>query len=131
MTRLKITLLTGRSIDQGVSKELGKLTKEYEKSVAVCELDPEDVKLLNLKAKENVRVLTESGSIVLRAAESKRAPHRGVAYIPYGPWANVVIGPETSGTGMPSYKGVRAEVEPAGDEGVSGIRELLKSIHGK
>jgi len=131
MARLKITLLTGRSIDQGVGKELGKLTKEYENSVAVCELDPEDIKVLNLKEKENVRVLTESGSVVLRAAESKRAPHRGVAYIPYGPWANVVIGAETSGTGMPSYKGVPAEVEPARSEAVLRIHELLRSLYGK
>jgi formylmethanofuran dehydrogenase subunit D len=131
MARLKITLLTGRSIDQGVGKELGKLTKEYENSVAVCELDPEDIKVLNLKEKENVRVLTESGSVVLRAAESKRAPHRGVVYVPYGPWANVVIGAETSGTGMPSFKGVPAEVEPARDEAVPRIHELLRSLYGK
>ena len=131
MAKLKMTLLTGRSIDQGVGKELGKLTKEYENSVAVCELDPEDIKALDLQQKENVRVTTNSGSVVLRTAESKRSPHQGVAYVPYGPWVNVIIGTETSGTGMPSYKGVPVEIEPAGNEHVKNARELLQSLYGK
>ena len=131
MAKLKITLLTGRSIDQGVGKELGKLTKEYENSVAVCELDPKDIKTLNLQQKENVRVTTNSGSVILRAAESKCSPHQGAAYVPYGPWVNIIIDTETSGTGMPSFKGVPAEVEPAGNEYVKNARELLHSLYGK
>jgi len=131
MAKLKITILSGRSINQGVGKELGKFTKEYENSVAVCELDPEDFKTLNLKQKENVCVTTNSGSVILRAAESKRSPHQGVVYVPYGPWVNVIIGTETSGTGMPSYKGVPAEVEPAGNGHVKSARELLQGLYGK
>ncbi len=131
MVRLKVTLLTGRSINQGVGKELSKFSKEYEESVAICELDPEDLNLLDVCGEENVRVITESGSIILKAVESRRAPHRGVAYVPYGPWANVLIGSETAGTGMPSFKGVPAEVELAGTQRVTGMRDLLLSLYGK
>ncbi len=131
MAKLKITLLTGRTIEQGVGKELGKLTKEYQNSVAICELDPEDIKALNLQYQENVRLTTNSGSVTLRTVESKGSPHQGVAYVPYGPWVNTIIGTETSGTGMPSYKGVPAEIEPAGNEQVKSARELLRDLYGK
>jgi len=131
MPKVEVTLLTGRTITQGVGKELGKLSEEYLASVAICELDPEDLKLLNARANENVRVTTEFGSIVLKAKESQRAPHPGVAYIPYGLWANTIIGPRTHGTGMPSFKGVPAEIEPAQMEETLGVRELLRNIYGK
>jgi len=39
-----VTLLTGRTIEQGVGKEQGKASKEYEESVSVCYMDPEDMK---------------------------------------------------------------------------------------
>ena len=51
---IKVILITGRSLDQGVSKELGKFSKEYMEKVAVCELDPEDLKLLGVSSGQNV-----------------------------------------------------------------------------
>jgi len=131
MSKVKVTLLTGRTITQGVGKELGKLSEEYLGSVAICEMDPEDLRLLSVRENENVRVATEFGSVVLRARESQRAPHPGVAYIPYGLWANVIIGPRTHGTGMPSFKGVPAEIEPAQREKTVGMREMLRTLYGK
>ncbi|MEM2921120.1 MAG: molybdopterin dinucleotide binding domain-containing protein [Candidatus Bathyarchaeia archaeon] len=131
MARLKMTLLTGRTINQGVGKELGKFSKEYEESVAVCELDPEDLKLLEINIGESILVKSEFGSVILRASESKRAPHRGVAYVPYGLWANLLTGVETAGTGMPYFKGLPVEVEPAKNEKVTSLRDLLKSLYGK
>lgn len=131
MPKVRIVLLTGRSIDQGVGKELGKLSKEYQASVTACEMDPEDLRIVGLSGNDSVRVTTEYGSVVLRAAESKRAPHPGVAYVPYGLWANVVIGPRTHGTGMPSFKGVPADLEPAKGEEVMGVQELLQKLYGK
>jgi formylmethanofuran dehydrogenase subunit D len=48
-----------------------------------------------------------------------------VVFIPYGPWANVVVSPETDDIGMPSYKGISASIEPAPGKQVLGLRELL------
>lgn len=125
-SKLYVTLLTGRTIEQGVAKERGKASSEYAESVSVCYMDPEDMKQLGIKEKTNVQVSTEYGSVVVKALKSLRAPHPGIIYIPYGPWANVVVNPETHGIGMPSFKGISAEIEPASDMPVLGLEELLK-----
>jgi len=128
--KLLVTLLTGRTIEQGVGKERGKTSKEYRESVSVCYVDPEDLKKLGMKEKTNILVSTNYGSVVVKAIKSLRGPHPGVVFIPYGPWANVVVNPETHGIGMPSLKGIPAEVEPAPDKPILDIKELLKNQFG-
>jgi len=129
--RLRLTLLTGRTREQGVGKERGKTSKEYIESVSICHIDPEDLKKLGIKNKTTVLVSTAYGSVVVKAMKSPRAPHPGVIFIPYGPWANAVTDPETHGIGMPSFKGIPAEVEPASDKSVLSLAELLKAEFGK
>ena len=126
MPKLEVLLLTGRTIDQGVGKERGKLSEEYQESVAICHMDPEDIKSLGIRENENVRIITNFGSVVLRLVKSPTAPHPKVVFIPYGPWASIVVDPETHGTGMPSLKGIPAEIEPAFEEKVSSVPDLLK-----
>ena len=129
--KLLVTLLTGRTIEQGVGKEHGKNSKEYFESVSVCYLDPEDLKRLGTKEGSNVSVSTDYGSVIVKAAKSLRAPHQGVIFIPYGPYANAIVDPETNSIGMPSLKGIPAEVEPAPHEPVLSLKELLKMQFGK
>ncbi|MEM3770226.1 MAG: molybdopterin dinucleotide binding domain-containing protein [Candidatus Bathyarchaeia archaeon] len=129
--KLKVTLLTGRTIEQGAGKERGKSSKEYVESVSVCYVDPEDMKKLGVKDGTNIQVSTAFGSVVVKAVKSLRAPHKGVIFIPYGLWANVVVDPETHGIGMPSFKGIPATVEPAPDKPVLGLEELLKTVFRK
>jgi len=131
MSKIEVTLVTGRTIDQGTSKEHGKLSREYREYVAICELDPDDLKDLNLKEDSNVIVSTEHGEVVVKAKTSKRAPHRRVAYMPYGLWANLVMASDTDGTGMPSFKGVRAEIEPAPTDEVQTVEQLLNRFFRK
>ena len=131
MPKLEVSLLTGRTIDQGRGKEYGKLSEEYWKSVSVCEMDPDDMKYIEAKENENVKITTDFGSAVLRIVKSLRAPHPKVAFVPYGPWASLLVNPETHGTGMPSLKGIRAEIEPAPKEKVLSLQELLKTHFGK
>jgi len=126
MPKLKVTILTGRTIDQGKGKEYGKLSDEYWKSVAICEMDPNDIKELGIKENENIKITTDYGSAVVRAVKSARSPHPKVVFIPYGPWASLIVNPRTHGTGMPSLKGVPAEIEPAPMERVLNLPELLK-----
>ncbi len=129
--KLHVTLLTGRTIEQGVGKEQGKSSKEYVESVSVCYIDSEDLKKLGIKEKTNVLVSTRFGSVVVKALKSLRGPHAGMIFIPYGPWANVVVDPETHSIGMPSLKGIPAEVEPAPDKQLLSLEELLKEEFGK
>ena len=129
MPKLKVSLLTGRTIDQGKGKEMGKLSKEYLESVVICQMDPNDMKLLEVKENTNVKVTTDFGSVVLKAVKSARAPHPKVVFIPYGPWASLIMNPKTHGTGMPSLKGIPAEIEPAPNEKVLSLQNLLNQFH--
>jgi len=127
---VKFTLLTGRSLTQGVGKEVSKFSEKYIQEVSTCQIDPEDLKILNVKPGDCVRLTTAYGSVVLRAAASTLV-HRGSVYVPYGPYANILIGTKTGGTGMPNFKGIPVEVEPAPGEAVPDIRDLLVKTYGR
>ena len=122
LPKLRVSLLTGRTIEQGTGKETGKFSEKYLESVSVCQIDPEDMIFLKVKENENIKVTTEFGSVIMKVVKSKRAPHSGVVFIPYGPWASVLANPETHGTGMPSLKGEMAEIEPASTEKVLNLQ---------
>jgi len=128
---LQVTLLTGRTIEQGVGKEQGKASDEYFKSAAVCYIDPDDLKKLGIKDESNILVSTEYGSVVIKAVKSLRGPHEGIIFIPYGPWANAVVSNETDSIGMPSLKGILARIEPSPTEPILSLKELLKLQFGK
>ena len=129
--KLRVTLLTGRTIEQGVGKEAGKGTKEYFDSTTMCYMDAGDMKRLGVRNNTNILVSTPSGSVVLRAVRYPRGAMPGLIYIPYGPWANAICSSETSSIGMPSFKGTPAEVEPAPDKVVLTMEELLRSEFGR
>ena len=128
---MKVKLVTGRSIQQGAGKETGKFSKEYFDAVAACELDPSDMDALGVSHGQNVLVKTKFGKAVLKAVKSPQAPHKGVAFIPYGPWANLLTDPETHGSGMPTFKEVEAEVSPAPSEKMMSLEEILEKVFGR
>ena len=128
---LKVTLLSGRSLGQGRSKVIGKFSDEYFRNVAVCELNPEDLKSLGISPGQNVKITTKTGSVVVRSAIASQVSQRGIIFMPYGPWVNMVIGSETHGTGMPAMKGVEAEVTGASDEKLLDLRTLVSQIAGE
>ncbi len=123
---LKVILTTGRSIAQGEAKEGKKSGEDYTKAAAICELDPKDMGRLGASEGDSVKITTAHGSVVVRVAKSKQAPHQGVAFVPIGPWASTLVDPDTSSTGMPSLKGVEAEIELARGERVLGAQELIR-----
>jgi len=127
---LQVSLVTGRTIDQGCGKEHGKLSKEYTESVAICEINPEDMKSLKVHDGDRVKVATEYGSVVVTARKSRRIRSPGTIFIPYGPWANLILASDTDGTGMPLLKGVRVDVEPT-DEEVLDLPDLLAQSYGR
>lgn len=132
MVSLRVLLLSGRTLRQGQGKEYGKLSERYWKSVALCEIDPDDLKKLEIKENNPVKVSTNFGSVVVRAVKSLRAPHAGKIFIPYGPWASIIVNPKTHGSGMPSFKGIDASIEPAAKgEKVMTLQELLQTYYRK
>lgn len=126
MTGIKVKLVSGRSMGQGRGKELGKFSKEYFENVALCELSPNDMTALGVIEGGNVKVKTAYGEVVVKACTSKQNLPEGVAFIPYGPWANQVTDPRTHGSGMPSLKGIDAEILPALDQDVQRLETLIR-----
>ena len=129
--KLNLTLLTGRTIEQGVGKESGKGTKEYFDSTTICYMDETDMNKLGLKNKDHILVSTDEGSVVLRAIRHPRGAMPGLIYIPYGLWANAICSSKTSSIGMPSFKGTPVEVKPARDQPILTLKELLRKEFGR
>ena len=129
--KLRVTLLSGRTIEQGVGKEYGKASKDYFDACSMCYMDAEDMKKLGVKNNTNILVTTPVGSVILKAVKYPRGPTTGLIYIPYGPWANAVCSDATTSIGMPSFKGTPAEVEAAPNRIVLTIEELMMEEFGR
>ncbi len=111
MSLENLTLLTGRTINQGIALEGGKTTKENVRAAALCMFDKSDFKKLDCMVGTPVKVITDYGEVVVYSTISEEGPHEGIIFIPMGPWANQVVNPDTQSTGTPTYKGMKAKVE--------------------
>lgn len=120
-------MISGRTLAQGAGCEC-KMSDDFVKAVSVCSLSEEDYGALKLSEKKNVRVRNPHGQTVMSARVDAGLPP-GMIFIPMGPWANVLVGPDTGGCGTPQYKGVEVEVETT-DMAVQGICELFSEISG-
>jgi len=126
-----VILITGRTVDQGVAIEGGKLSQAYVKAAAVCYMDPEDMKKIGVITGDIVLIKTDFGQVVLRVVKSEDTPHVGVAFVPMGPWANQVVNPNTDSIGMPSFKGMKATIEPAQSSKILDAATLVKTAFKK
>ena len=126
---IEVTLITGRTIEQGETMEISKLSDEYTKATAICELDAEDMTQLGIKDGDNVKVSSDTGSVILVARDATQGPHQGIAFIPMGPWANSITGTGSDSTGMPPFKGFKVKIEPAGSEKVLSAKELIAEVY--
>ena len=129
--KLRVILITGRTIDQGVGKEMGKGSKEYFDSSAICVIDEADLKKLGIKSRTNVKVTSKYGSVIVKAEKNPYGSNPGLVFIPCGLWANAICGDETFGMGMPLFKGFQVEVEAAPKQPILTLDELLKEEYGR
>jgi formylmethanofuran dehydrogenase subunit D len=129
--KLKATLITGRTIDQGVGKETGKGSQEYFDSSAVCFIDVADMQKLGIKNGATVQVTSKYGSVAVKAQKNQFGANPGLVFIPCGLWANAICGDDTYSMGMPIFKGFPVEVVPAPNEPVLTLDELLRKEFGK
>ena len=121
-------LNTGRSIMQGISMESeSKWSKEYYNAVAIVEINPSDISDLGIK--DRAKIYNEHGTVVLRVKPNSNIP-RGQVFIPMGPWANILVDPNTDATGMPCLKGVEVFIEST-DEPLTTLVDVLKSLGAK
>ncbi|NHI82751.1 MAG: hypothetical protein EAX81_00420 [Candidatus Thorarchaeota archaeon] len=126
---VKAVLISGRTLQQGRTSELGKLSEDYLSSVAVCEMDANTMEVLGIHEGDAVRLETLLGDVVVRSKLDQNA-RPGVVFMPWGPHANTILGSETHGCGMPSYKGVPVILFPAPDTSVRTIDDLLHLSEG-
>ena len=129
--KLRAILITGRTIEQGVGKEMGKGSQEYFDSSSICFIDKSEMVKLGIRNGTNVRVTSKYGSVIVTALKNPIGTMPGIVFIPCGLWANAVCGDETFGMGMPLFKGFQVEVTPAANEVVLTLDELLKEEYGK
>ena len=120
----KVNLISGRTTVQGRNLD-SKMSEEYFEEVARCDMNKADMEKLGVAAEESVKVKTSYGEVVVKAKEAAGTPE-GIAFIPMGPWANALVSGDTHGAGMPSYKGIDAEIEKTGDK-VLPVKELMQT----
>jgi formylmethanofuran dehydrogenase subunit D len=129
MADVKVILISGRTSQQGVGLEVGKLSDQYFQSVSFVELNTKDASSMGLEDGNLVEITTPHGSVVVTGRVSKGVDE-GMAFFPYGLWANQVFGSETEGTGMPAYKGIKATIKPSKGNILS-LSELVEKLKEK
>jgi formylmethanofuran dehydrogenase subunit D len=127
--QVKVILVSGRTMKQGIGLEEGKQSEGYLQSVRTIMLCPEDISALCLAEGQPVKVSSGHGVVVVHWATDKNLG-KGMAFFPYGPWANQVYASSTDGTGMPILKGIDATIAPAEGERVLSLREIIESLKG-
>ncbi len=125
VTSMKIVLLSGRTTKQGVTAEIGKTSDDYLQNVALIQLNQKVMDQLGLNDGDTVEVKTEFGSAAVKCQKADIEENMG--FMPYGPWANMLIGSDTQSTGMPDSKGVEAEIEKSSKK-VETVDELMSRI---
>ncbi len=103
-------LITGRTREQAKGLHSGGGgSEEHIKATARVEISPDDMKRLEIETGAIVRIKSASGSVHVAAYPGDDLP-AGLVFMPMGPSANRLVGPETGGTGMPSFKEQSVEI---------------------
>ncbi len=102
-------LITGRTSKQAIGMHKGKHSETYRQAVVRAEMSGPDMERLGLSEGQCVRIVNDSGRVEMPVFMANLPD--GMLFIPMGPEANRLIGTDTQGKGMPSYKGQKVEVE--------------------
>ena len=102
-------LITGRTVQQAAGLHKGKDSEEYRRATALVEMNAADMARLGIEEGQVVRLRSATGEVDMPAHIGK-VPSM-IVFVPMGPVANSLVGPETEGTGMPSFKGLTVEIE--------------------
>ena len=121
-------LLTGRTINQGVALEGGKVSKENVRAAGICAFDRDDFRKLDCLVGTPVKITTNFGEVIVYSTISDEGPHPGILFVPMGPWANQLVNPDSQGCGTPTYKGMKAKVEVIKSGKVLDALELIGKL---
>ena len=118
-------MISGRTLAQGATCE-SKMSSEFFRATSACSISAEDYRSIGLSDGKNVLITSAFGQAVLSFQIDPGLP-QGLVFIPMGPWANMLVGPDTGGCGTPQFKGVETEVE-ATSKPVLQLRELFMDL---
>lgn len=128
MSLENLILITGRTINQGVALEGGKVSKENVRAAGICAFDRDDFRKLDCFVGTPVKITTNFGEVIVYSTISDEGPHPGILFVPMGPWANQLVNPDSQGCGTPTYKGMKAKVEVIKSGKVLDALELIGKL---
>ncbi|NLV27058.1 MAG: molybdopterin dinucleotide-binding protein [Methanomicrobiales archaeon] len=120
-----LTMITQRSIEEGIAMEKGKNSREYFDACSVIEMNELDMSRMGIEENTPVRVRSECGEVVVKAICGIQTLNPGICHIRQGVWANQVVPCKTQSTGVPQYSGFPVCVFPAPHEKVLSAKELI------
>ncbi len=121
--QIEILVTRARTINLEKTARYGKLSQEYFENSAICLIHPNDMKRLGIK-EGNIKITTESGSVVVKALNNEFETSEGIIVIPNGPWANKVVGEKDFEQNQIWFK---ANIEST-DEVVPTLDKILKEL---
>ena len=124
---MDMLLNTVRMVDNDQAKEYseGDINTLTEK-LAIGLINPEEFKNLNLTQNLNLKLISNFGSVIIKALQDKNVP-LGTINMPVSIWANQITGIENNEL---LYKNIKVNVEATRDS-VVGLEELINSIKEK
>ena len=105
----KYTLITGRTKKQTDGLHKGACSPDHVNATSFVEIGPDDMAQLEITEGQIIKLLSSAGIVEL-PVQAGDLPV-GLLFMPMGPTANKLVGAETFGPGMPSFKGLQVEVE--------------------
>ena len=115
---------TVRMIDNDQAKEYSEGDNNtLTEKLAIGLINPEDFKNLNLTQSLNLKLISNFGSVIIKALQDKNVP-LGTINMPVSIWANQITGIENNEL---LYKNIKVNVEDTRDS-VLGLEELINSI---
>jgi len=124
---MEMLINTVRMIDYDQAKEYSEGdNNSLREKLAIGFLNPEDFNNFNLTPKSNLKIISNFGSVIIKALQDKNIP-LGIINMPVSIWANQITGIENDEL---VYKNLKVNVEVTQDS-VLGIKELLNVIKEK
>ncbi len=102
MPEIKLLLVVGRILKQGVGISMGKHNAEYREAVSTLEMNAGDMTALGVQNGDEVELTSPYGQTCVHCKPGNLPA--GMAFIAYGPPTSDLTGTETYASGMPDFK---------------------------
>ncbi|MCX9083940.1 MAG: formylmethanofuran dehydrogenase [Candidatus Methanoperedens sp.] len=119
-----ILITTYRDIFQVEALETDRFGEEYKKLSAVITMSKNDLKKMEFKSGDHVKLSNTYGSVIVEVKESKKNEPGGVAFMVNSPWSNCLISDETEGKGIPEFKHIKAKISLSKEQ-ITQITEII------